>query len=71
MWELPDCLASTADRRCAGKAGEARKDIGMSFPAKCYSVSETSMSPAPCMGLIHPLQSGSQKARADLGARVQ
>lgn len=71
MWELPDCLASTAGRRCAGRPGEAGKDTGMSSSAKCCSVSETSMSPAPCMGLIHPLLSGRQKARADLGARVQ
>lgn len=42
MWELPDCLASTADRRCAGKPGEARKDTGMSTPAKLCSVSEPS-----------------------------
>lgn len=41
MWELPDCLASTTDR-----PGEARKDTGMSSPAKLCSVSE----PSPMRG---------------------
>lgn len=45
-------------------------DTGLSSPAKCSSVSETNMSPAPYMGPIDPLLSGSQNARADPSARV-